>query len=174
MSPRRSPARSGVSAPAATGPAVSHGIVRAGARRTAHMVLSATSLDDDRCKAVAVSAAPTLRLASFADGFSSGKPAFADGAGALVARGAEAGSGSCAAGPAERDGLSKTGRRSYRHDGRLVEARCGSQARRRPTCAGRRERIPPCPSSSKSTSGRKAAQVLPVVRRTINSLLPLL
>jgi hypothetical protein len=77
--------------------------------------------------AVAVSAAPTLRLVSFAEGFSSGKPAFADGAGALVVRGAEAGSGSCAAGPAERDGLSKTGRRSHRHDGRLVEARCGSQ-----------------------------------------------
>ena len=73
--------------------------------------------------AVAVSAAPTLRLVSFAEGFSSGKPAFADGAGALVVRGAEAGSGSCAAGPAERDGLSKTGRRSHRHDGRLVEVR---------------------------------------------------
>ena len=33
---------------------------------------------------MAVSAAPTLRLASFAEGFSSGKPAFADGAGALA------------------------------------------------------------------------------------------
>jgi hypothetical protein len=56
--------------------------------------------------AVTVSAASTLRLASFAQGFSSGKPAFADGAGALVTRGAEAGSGSCAAGPLS-DGLSK-------------------------------------------------------------------
>jgi hypothetical protein len=53
--------------------------------------------------AAAVSAASTLRLASLAEGFSSGKT-FPDGAGALVARGAEACSGSCAAGPLKATG----------------------------------------------------------------------
>ena len=54
--------------------------------------------------AAAVSAVSTLRLASLAAGPCSGKPAFADGAGALVARGAEAESGSCAAAPLKATG----------------------------------------------------------------------
>jgi hypothetical protein len=46
--------------------------------------------------AAAVSVVSTFRLASLAVGFSSGKPEFADRAGALMARRAEAGSGSAA------------------------------------------------------------------------------
>jgi hypothetical protein len=57
--------------------------------------------------AAALSAASTLRLGSLAAGFSSGKPEFADGAGAFLARGAEAGSESCAAGPPNATGCAK-------------------------------------------------------------------
>jgi hypothetical protein len=57
--------------------------------------------------AAAVSPASTLRLASLAAVFSSGKPEFADGAGALLARGAKAGSGSCAAGPLKATGCAE-------------------------------------------------------------------
>jgi hypothetical protein len=49
--------------------------------------------------AAAVTVVSTFRLASLAAGFSSGKPEFADGAGALMAREVGAGSGSCAANP---------------------------------------------------------------------------
>jgi hypothetical protein len=58
--------------------------------------------------AAAVSAASTLRFASLAAGFSSGNPAFADGAVALVLGGTETGSGSCAAGPLKATGCAKS------------------------------------------------------------------
>jgi len=66
------------------------------------MVLSATSLDDDRCNSGRRERGLDLALGILAEGFSSGKPAFADGAGALVTRGS--GSGSCAAGPLRATG----------------------------------------------------------------------
>jgi hypothetical protein len=57
--------------------------------------------------AAAVSMASTFRLVSLSAGLSSGVSAFADGAGARVARGAEAGSGSPAAGPPNTTGWAK-------------------------------------------------------------------
>jgi hypothetical protein len=60
--------------------------------------------------AAAVSVVSTFRLASLAVRFSSGKPEFADGAGALMARGAEAGSGSCADNPLKATGCAEPDR----------------------------------------------------------------
>jgi hypothetical protein len=98
------PAWSGVIAPPATGRAISYGIVRAGARPTARMGLSAAGLDDDRSNGGGRERGLDLALGIACGGFSSGKPAFADGPGALVARGAGAGSGNCAAGPLKATG----------------------------------------------------------------------
>jgi hypothetical protein len=127
---RRSPSWSGISASPATGPAVSHGIVRAGARPTACMVLGAADFDDDRGNGGRRERGLDLPLGIACCAFFLWQTRICGWRRCAHGAGGRGWLGELRCQPAEGDGLRRTGPRSPRPDGRLADRRAVVVAKR--------------------------------------------